>query len=206
MFFTSVIFVSSTKYSLYYRHREAFANIFLSSCLVVFSCHLDYIRWVHPDVWASWEERNGRQGHCYFHGGREDESSCGQTAPQGTVNKAASVLFFNLSMSSSYIFFLNATAGHQSHTSVLSTYSSATRNRPSVTSMKHISSPSITENKFELLNGNSQKWLLSCSLDGSSGHLVFHQKLDNTQPQGSQRRSPSLFCLWFDTLIAAINM
>lgn len=103
-------------------------------------------------------------------------------------------------------FFLNATAGHQSHTSVLSTYSSATRNRPSVASMKHISSPSITENKFELLNGNSQKWLLSCSLDGSSGHLVFHQKLDNTQPQGSQRRSPSLFCLWFDTLIAAINM
>lgn len=53
---------------------------------------LDHVRRIHPDVRASWEERNGRQGHRYFYGGREDESSCGKAAAQGTLKESAAGL------------------------------------------------------------------------------------------------------------------
>lgn len=53
---------------------------------------LDHVRRIHPDVRAGWEERNGRQGHRYFYGGREDESSCGKAAAQGTLKESAAGL------------------------------------------------------------------------------------------------------------------
>lgn len=53
----------------------------------------DHVRRIHPDVRASWEERNGRQGHCDFYGGWEDESSCGKAAAQGTLKEMAAGLF-----------------------------------------------------------------------------------------------------------------